>query len=111
MNKNVKFVFIIFLFFTTKCYAECTSLCLISNDTILFGNNLDWHVGDGLVIVNKRNVSKTGCWFSNKPTWTSKYGSITINQFGREFPSRGMNEVGLVVGEMTLTETQFPTSS
>ncbi len=108
MNKNVKIVFIILLFFSTKCYAECTSFCLVSKDTILFGNNLDWYTGDGLIIVNKRNVSKTGCWFSNKPTWTSKYGSITINQFGREFPSRGMNEVGLAVGEMTLTETQFP---
>jgi penicillin V acylase-like amidase (Ntn superfamily) len=108
MNKNMKYILIIFLFFTTKCYSECTSFCLISKDTILFGNNLDWYAGDGLVIVNKRNVSKKGCWFSSKPSWTSKYGSITINQFGREFPSRGMNEVGLVVGEMTLSETEFP---
>lgn len=108
MNKNMKFIFIVFLLFTTKCFSECTSFCLMSNDTILFGNNLDWYIGDGIIFVNKRNVSKTGCWFSNKPTWTSKYGSITINQFGREFPSRGMNEAGLAVGEMTLEETQFP---
>jgi penicillin V acylase-like amidase (Ntn superfamily) len=107
LNKT-RFLLLLFLFFTTKCYSQCTSFCITYQDTILFGNNLDWHVGDGLVIVNKRNVAKTGCWFSDKPTWTSKYGSITINQFGREFPSRGMNEAGLVIGEMTLTETQFP---
>lgn len=108
MNKNVKVIFIIVLFIVTKCYGECTSFCFTSQDTTLFGNNLDWYLGDGLVVVNKRHVSKTGTSFENKPRWISKYGSITINQFGREFPSRGMNEVGLVVGEMTLLDTQFP---
>ncbi|MEJ2628896.1 MAG: linear amide C-N hydrolase [bacterium] len=108
MKKFWKLMFMVFLFTMTKCFAECTSFCLTSNDTILFGNNLDWYIGDGLIVINKRNVSKTGCWFSPKPSWTSKYGSITINQFGREFPSRGMNEAGLVIGEMTLSETQFP---
>jgi choloylglycine hydrolase len=26
--------------------------------------------------------------------WTSRYGSITFNQYGREFPSGGINEKG-----------------
>jgi choloylglycine hydrolase len=47
-------------------------------------------------------------WYPNPTQWTSKYGSITVNQWGREFPSRGMNEAGLAVGEMTLTSTRFP---
>jgi choloylglycine hydrolase len=29
--------------------------------------------------------------------WTSKYGSVTFNQFGREFPVGGINEQGLVI--------------
>jgi choloylglycine hydrolase len=29
-------------------------------------------------------------------SWISKYGSITFNQYGREFPTGGMNEKGLV---------------
>jgi penicillin V acylase-like amidase (Ntn superfamily) len=98
----------LFFLFFQQSFAECTSFCFVTNDTILFGNNLDWHVGDGLLIVNKRNVSKTAAWFTNPASWTSKYGSITINQWGREFPSRGINEAGLVVGEMTLYETRFP---
>ena len=39
---------------------------------------------------------------------SSKYASITVNQYGREFASGGMNEAGLVIGLMALDETQYP---
>jgi penicillin V acylase-like amidase (Ntn superfamily) len=38
----------------------------------------------------------------------SKYGSITFNQYGKEFPTGGMNEKGLVVELMWLDETRYP---
>jgi choloylglycine hydrolase len=58
---------------------------------------MDGIVGDGTIIVNKRNVSKTALLYSDatgcQPVkWTSKYGSITFNQNGREFPFSGINE-------------------
>jgi penicillin V acylase-like amidase (Ntn superfamily) len=109
MKSRLNFIFLLLsILFSKQSFAECTSFCFVTNDTIIFGNNLDWHVGDGLVIVNKRNVSKTALWFTNPASWISKYGSITVNQWGREFPSRGINEAGLVIGEMTLYETRFP---
>src|SRR5690606_38480373 len=37
-------------------------------------------------------------------------GSITFNQYGKEFPHGGMNERGLVVELMWLQETQYPES-
>ncbi|MCP4688027.1 MAG: linear amide C-N hydrolase, partial [Desulfobacterales bacterium] len=40
--------------------------------------------------------------------WTSKYGSVTFNQYGRGFPTGGMNEAGLVVEVMTLRATVYP---
>ena len=43
-------------------------------------------------------------------TWTSKYGSITFNQIGREFPYGGMNEAGLVIEQMWLGRTKYPES-
>jgi choloylglycine hydrolase len=89
-------------------YPDCTSFRLRTPDAVYLCNNLDWYAGDGMLVVNKRGVSKKGCWFDNKPSWTSRYGSITINQLGREFPSRGMNEAGLTIVEMTLNETAFP---
>jgi penicillin V acylase-like amidase (Ntn superfamily) len=88
----------------------CSSVCLDKKGQLILGNNMDWILGDGMVVVNKRQVVKRGFWYKNKPdwTWTSKYGSITLTTEGREFPIRGMNEAGLVVVEMMLAETQHP---
>jgi choloylglycine hydrolase len=36
------------------------------------------------------------------------FGSVTFNQYGREFPQGGMNEAGLVVESMALKSTRFP---
>jgi penicillin V acylase-like amidase (Ntn superfamily) len=101
---KLRFNIIVLLFlvlFPKQSFLECTSFCFETNDTILFGNNLDAYISDGLVVVNKRNVFKIAIWQSNPVNWTSKYGSLTFNQWGREFPSRGINEAGLAVGEMT----------
>jgi penicillin V acylase-like amidase (Ntn superfamily) len=87
---------------------SCTSVCLANNNHIIFGNNLDWFIEDGIIYINKPYVKKRGLWFDNPAEWVSKYASITTNQEGREFPSRGMNEAGLVVGEMTLTVSEYP---
>jgi choloylglycine hydrolase len=40
--------------------------------------------------------------------WTSKYGSVTFNQYGRETPMGGMNEAGLVIEVMMLMDTVYP---
>jgi len=40
--------------------------------------------------------------------WLSKYGNITFNQVGRDFPSSGMNEKGLIVEQTTLWNTMYP---
>lgn len=88
----------------------CTTFCLTKDRATLFGKNYDWHFGDGLVVVNKRGVSKTAALTSSaKPArWASKYGSLTFNQYGREFPNGGMNEAGLVVELMWLDNTLYP---
>ncbi len=63
-----------------------------------------------MVIINKRGVTKTARSLPQDKllTWTSKYGSATFNQYGREFPMGGMNEAGLVVESMMLDETAYP---
>lgn len=67
-------------------------------------------IGDGLIFVNKRGVEKrafvTG---SETPAqWISKYGSVTFNQYGKDNPSGGMNEAGLVIELMWLDDTVYP---
>ncbi len=88
----------------------CTTFCLKNNGEILFGKNYDWMVGDGLIVVNKRGVEKTATLegANNPAKWVSKYGSVTFNQYGRENPSGGMNEAGLVIELMWLSDAEYP---
>ncbi|MCP4711412.1 MAG: linear amide C-N hydrolase, partial [Planctomycetes bacterium] len=93
----------------------CTTFQLDHSGQILVGKNYDYMVEDGLIIVNKRGVLKTAMrsimdntGVGQPAQWTSKYGSITVNQYGREVPTGGMNEAGLVVESMMLRSTIFP---
>src|SRR5215510_11053809 len=87
----------------------CTTFCIKSRDRRLFGRNYDWDIGDGLIFVNKRGVAKTSeAEVPNPAKWVSRYGSVTFNQYGRENPTGGMNEAGLVVEELWLDETEYP---
>lgn len=91
--KKISLIFTIFLF--VNSYA-CTTFVLKTENDLVFGRNLDWVSDNGVVVVNKRNVKKTSLIFPpEKPVeWISKYGSVTFNQFGAEFPFGGMNEEG-----------------
>ncbi len=87
----------------------CTTFQLESDGRIFVGKNYDWMVEDCLIIVNKRGVSKTAMrsivdntGLGQPAAWTSKYGSVSFNQYGRELPVGGMNEAGLVVESMGL---------
>jgi choloylglycine hydrolase len=62
----------------------------------------------GLVIANKRGVSKRSVTNDNPARWRARYGSVTFNQYGREFPCGGMNEAGLVVELMWFQDTEYP---
>lgn len=74
---------------------------------VVFGANYDWDIRTGMITVNKRSVSRES--LTQRPAyWTSQYASITFNQYGRDFPTGGMNEAGLVVALMDLGETQYP---
>ena len=88
----------------------CTTFVLHQGNRLVFGRNLDWYSGTGLVMVNPRNLEKVALVNPlEKPVkWVSKFGSITFNQIGRELPFGGINESGLVVEHMTLEETVYP---
>jgi penicillin V acylase-like amidase (Ntn superfamily) len=76
-----------------------TAFVMRGQGAVLLARNLDWPVGEGMVFVNKKDLVKEafGGSRSDALRWTSKYGSVTFNQFGREFPLGGINEAGLVI--------------
>jgi penicillin V acylase-like amidase (Ntn superfamily) len=113
MKRSIVSIFIIAViltFFVTATTYACTTFVLKKGDKIIFGRNLDWYSGSGLVIVNPRDIEKTA--ITNSPAnalkWVSKFGSVTFNQIGRDLPFGGINESGLVVEHMTLDETIYP---
>jgi len=88
----------------------CTTFCLRDEGRILFGKNYDWNVGDGLLVVNQRGLARTADAEGDKKpaSWVSRYGSVTFNQYGRDFPSGGMNEAGLTIELMWMEGSRYP---
>ena len=103
------FALFILLVYASFSFA-CSTFLLSKNGHHVFGRNYDWVSGNGMVVVNARGVKKTSFAAPGSKTieWVSECGSITFNQFGKEFPHGGMNEKGLVVELMWLAGTTYP---
>lgn len=86
---------------------SCTTFCVRAGDTVLFGRNYDFEIGDGRLMVNAAGLEKRGS-LDGGPAWRARYGSVTFNQFGRGYPMGGMNEAGLVVELMWLNDAVYP---
>lgn len=136
MKTAAALVLIFFLFFPAVPppaedeQGNCSTFLLKSGSSLYVGHNLDESPGlhvPGLVCVNPREAYREGMtWaelvsppaeyekalvpFDKKPgpkiRWVSKYGSITFNSEGLDFPDGGINEKGLSVFEMSLGETK-----
>lgn len=112
---------------------NCSTFMFNTGETLFVGHNLDedpdLHV-PGMVCINKRGITREGItWYEliadppdfekvltpyeekgePKIRWTSKYGSVTFNSEGLDFPDGGINEKGLSVFEMSLGNTQYTT--
>ncbi len=88
----------------------CTTFLLERGAARVVGKSYDWHMGQGLVMVNKRGVAKQSLPGKpgDRPTrWVSRHASVTFNQYGRELPNGGMNDAGLVVEVMWLDDSVY----
>lgn len=89
----------------------CTTVCVPQSEEKVVGKSYDWDQDHGLVVVNKRGVKKTALTLDPRlkaASWESKFGSVTFNQHGREFPLGGINEKGLLVEIMWLDSSVYP---
>lgn len=106
----------------------CSTFKLQKGDELIYAHNLD-EPGKrvpGIIYVNKRGVFKTGRSFTeifvgkdlggfysesvipSQFCWISRYGSVTVSPWGRDFPDGGINEAGLYIWEMGLAATGYP---
>jgi penicillin V acylase-like amidase (Ntn superfamily) len=107
----LRFLFVFTLLSISNAIHPCTTFVLKDREGgILFGRNFDFPAGDGHVHINPRGLVKTSFPVGNETpyTWTARYGSISFNQNGREFPYGGLNEAGLVIEQMWHQEAQYP---
>lgn len=84
----------------------CSTFCMARDGEVLFGRNYDFEIGQGFVMTNRRGVLKQS--MAGTLHWKARHGSVTFNQWGREFPMDGMNDAGLVIALMWLDETVYP---
>ncbi|MCP5050842.1 MAG: linear amide C-N hydrolase, partial [bacterium] len=109
--RTIKFMLIVLViipFFSSYYSWACTTFCFQENGQWIYGRNYDWQTGHCLLIVNKKGIAKRAFTGKNPAQWVSKYGSVTFNQYGREFPLGGMNEAGLVIECMWLAAAEYP---
>jgi penicillin V acylase-like amidase (Ntn superfamily) len=106
--RRIVFAFALIWLFTIQAF-PCTTFILEGGKRVYLAKNLDWDWDEGFVLINPKGLQKRALVLStNAAMWTSKQGSVTFNQFGRELPFGGMNEAGLVVESMWLGKTQYP---
>jgi penicillin V acylase-like amidase (Ntn superfamily) len=89
----------------------CTTFLAEHTGQPVFGKDYDWSQQAGLVVTNPRDLKKAALVLSPTDTpaaWTSKYGSLTFNQYGVEMPNAGINEKGLAVEIMWLDSSRYP---
>lgn len=67
----------------------CATVCLLDGTRPVVAYNYEFHPQEGLALVNKRGVAKRSALRAQGATWTSGYGSVTFNQFGRDNPTTG----------------------
>lgn len=110
MKTRLVLLWIAFLFAFIPSSKACTTFMLKNDKQIVYGRNFDFDFGSGFVVNNQRKLRKYALVETEKNimTWESKYGSITFNQFGKEFPYGGMNEKGLVIEILTLMKAKYP---
>ena len=78
----------------------------------ILGGNYDWHARGGIAFLSPRRQVKFSKAHRGKKThanvtWTSQYASLTLSQFGRDYPMQGINEKGLA-GMVLMGPSAYP---
>lgn len=112
-RSDLLFLFAALLFFLLDhpaCACSAFSFQNAEGEHFL-GKNFDWFTGNGYLLKNRRGIEKCAYGLDGKKNvveWTSSYGSVTFNQYGRGFPYGGINEAGLVVEALQLPSATYP---
>jgi hypothetical protein len=88
----------------------CSAVTSSANSLSLVAANYDWTARGGIVFESPRGQRKQSIRFHQDgatASWRSKYASLTVSQFGRDFPMQGLNEAGLM-GIVLVAPADYP---
>ncbi|MCK5055762.1 MAG: linear amide C-N hydrolase, partial [Candidatus Aminicenantes bacterium] len=111
-NKKISMIVLalLFMLMNGNHLIPCSTFFAQDKNVKLFGRNYDFFTHTGFAVINPRGLVKQALVYPGESpaSWGSRYGSITFNQLGQEYPTGGMNEAGLVIECMWLSHTQYP---
>jgi len=104
---------ILFIILCLICYEtySCSSFFINHGDQKFLCFSWDWPSdGDGYVFINQPNVNKKAFLLDTSKVlkWTSKFGNVSFNQIGAEFPYCGLNQAGLAIASMSNNDMRYP---
>ncbi len=88
----------------------CSAFCLCDESDLWIARNLDVPFTNGYILSNLRGVAKQSVVEGDlsPARWTSRWGSLTVNLLGLDFPMGGINECGLVIEHLWMPGTVYP---
>lgn len=90
---------------------SCTTVFSSDNGNAkVVARSMDLFTTDSpLIMTRPRGAARNGEAGDNSLTWQSKYGNVVVTEFHTNTVSDGINEKGLAVHLLYLTNTQYPT--
>jgi hypothetical protein len=88
----------------------CSAFCLRNESDLWIARNLDVPFTTGYVLSNLRGIDKQSVVENDKSPayWNSRWGSLTVNLLGADFPMGGINECGLLIEHLSMPGTVYP---
>lgn len=92
---------------------SCSAIARLSeHGRPLVAANYDWQARDGIVYLSPRGQIKSASVLDKTTqqsgiSWTSRFASLTVSQFGRDYPMQGINERGLM-GAVLVAPASYP---
>ncbi|MCV0429376.1 MAG: linear amide C-N hydrolase [Roseibium sp.] len=94
--------------FTFSAALACSTVVFRNQQVPLLAYNFDFEATDaGFLLINPSGASKRSVMDGNPASWSSRFGSVTVNQIGPGMPAAGMNSKGLVVSLMWNEEADY----
>ena len=107
---SIAFSSALFLWLSPSLSNSCTTVFWNDNGVArVVARTMDLYTSDlPIIVAEPRGTKHSGEAGDNSMVWASKYGSVAVTEFHTNTVSDGLNEKGLAVHLLYLTDTEYP---